>query len=168
MSHDHQAVTVDPEAEEVGAALPADPLSEVLSSSANADIHGRAKRGIKPLMGRQVFLQIFAFAGGIVLARVLALAHFELYVIVSFSMATFLRVCYELCHQYVVVNLREGTRYRISTSVICVQLSGLPPIPVQFDGLMVCGAAFCQNKNKDCVKSLLFTMFLRSNAVETS
>lgn len=82
------SVIVDPQAEEVGAALPSGPLAEVPSSPANVDIHGRAKRGIKLLMGRQVFLQIFTFAGGIVLARVLDPAEFGLYAIATFMVGT--------------------------------------------------------------------------------
>jgi teichuronic acid exporter len=48
------------------------------------DIHAQAKSGIKALMVRQVFLQIFTFGGGVILARVLGPAQFGLFAIVSF------------------------------------------------------------------------------------
>jgi len=53
------------------------------------DVNARAKQGIKLLMGRQVFLQIFTFVGGVVLSRVLDPAEFGLYAIVNFLVGTF-------------------------------------------------------------------------------
>lgn len=53
------------------------------------DIHARAKQGIKLLMGRQVFLQILTFGGGVVLARALKPAEFGLYAIAGFLVGAF-------------------------------------------------------------------------------
>ena len=49
-----------------------------------ADIHKRAKRGIRLLLVRQAFLQIFTFAGGIVLARTLDPADFGIFGVTTF------------------------------------------------------------------------------------
>src|SRR5437879_3062865 len=49
-----------------------------------AEVHAQARRGIQLLMARQVFLQIFNFAGGVVLARTLDPAHFGLFAIAAF------------------------------------------------------------------------------------
>src|SRR5205085_11764105 len=48
------------------------------------NIHAQARRGIKLLLVRQIFLQIFTFAGGVILARVLGPAQFGLFAIASF------------------------------------------------------------------------------------
>ena len=53
------------------------------------DIHAQAKSGIKALMVRQVFLQIFTFGGGVILARVLGPAQFGLFAIASFWVGIF-------------------------------------------------------------------------------
>ena len=52
------------------------------------DIHQKAKRGIKLLLGRQVAAQILTFAGGVVLARILGPSQFGLYVIACFLVNT--------------------------------------------------------------------------------
>jgi len=49
-----------------------------------ADFHARAKRGIKALLIRQVILQIFTFAGSIVITRRLGPANFGLFAIATF------------------------------------------------------------------------------------
>jgi PST family polysaccharide transporter len=54
-----------------------------------SQVHDRAKRGIKLLMGRQVILQLLTFGGGVVLARVLGPTQFGLYAIASFLVNTF-------------------------------------------------------------------------------
>lgn len=54
-----------------------------------SDIHARAKTGIKLLMGRQVFLQVLTFGGGVVLARVLGPAQFGLYAIATVLVSAF-------------------------------------------------------------------------------
>jgi O-antigen/teichoic acid export membrane protein len=51
--------------------------------------HQRARRGIKLLMGRQVFVQILTLAAGIVLARALDPTEFGLYAIASFLVGAF-------------------------------------------------------------------------------
>jgi len=51
------------------------------------DINQKARRGIKLLFGRQILLQIFTFAGGVVLARILTPAQFGLYAIATFLVA---------------------------------------------------------------------------------
>lgn len=53
------------------------------------DFNVRAKQGIKLLIGRQVFLQVLTFGGGVVLARVLSPTHFGLYVIATSLVGTF-------------------------------------------------------------------------------
>ncbi len=52
-------------------------------------VNDQARRGIKFLLMRQLFLQIFTFSGGIVLARVLGPAQFGLFGIVSFLVGMF-------------------------------------------------------------------------------
>lgn len=49
-----------------------------------SNVHHKAKRGIQSLLVRQVFLQVFTFAGGVVLARILDPADFGLFVITTF------------------------------------------------------------------------------------
>jgi O-antigen/teichoic acid export membrane protein len=56
----------------------------VLPQSTAENIHAKARRGIKLLLVRQIFLQIFTFSGGVILARVLAPAQFGLFAIASF------------------------------------------------------------------------------------
>jgi O-antigen/teichoic acid export membrane protein len=53
------------------------------------DIRGRAKRGIKLLLGRQVALQILSFSGGVVLARILEPADLGLYSIATVLVGAF-------------------------------------------------------------------------------
>lgn len=48
----------------------------------------RAKRGVKLMIGRQVFIQIFTFAGGIVLARTLTPEIFGIFGIATFLVTT--------------------------------------------------------------------------------
>ena len=64
------------------------PRSEQAQAQSPPDsdpLHGRARRGIKMLMGRQIVLQAVTFGGGVVLARTLGPAQFGLY-----AMATYL------------------------------------------------------------------------------
>lgn len=49
-----------------------------------ADVHKKAARGIRLLLLRQVFLQLFTFAGGVVLARILSPADFGIFAITHF------------------------------------------------------------------------------------
>jgi O-antigen/teichoic acid export membrane protein len=56
---------------------------------AHGTTHQRARRGVKLLMGRQLFVQIITFATGIVLARALDPAEFGLYAIASFLVGAF-------------------------------------------------------------------------------
>lgn len=49
-----------------------------------SQVHQRARRGIRLLMGRQVVLQIVTFLGGILLARALGPAQFGLYAIATY------------------------------------------------------------------------------------
>jgi len=53
------------------------------------DVHARASKGIKLLLGRQVLLQIVTFAGSVILARVLNPAQFGLFAIAMFLVGTF-------------------------------------------------------------------------------
>src|SRR5437764_736922 len=48
------------------------------------NVHAKARKGIKLLLVRQVFLQIFTLGGNVFLARVLGPAQFGIFVIVSF------------------------------------------------------------------------------------
>jgi PST family polysaccharide transporter len=52
--------------------------------ASTGELHARARRGIKLLLIRQVFVQIVTFAGGVVLARALGPAQFGLFVIATF------------------------------------------------------------------------------------
>ena len=54
-----------------------------------SDYHGRAKRAIGQLMGRQVVMQCITFAGGVVLARTLGPGPFGLYIISLFVVGLF-------------------------------------------------------------------------------
>jgi teichuronic acid exporter len=54
----------------------------------NQELHGKAKKGMKLLMGRQVILQILTFAGGVVLARVLGPSRFGIYAIATFLVSS--------------------------------------------------------------------------------
>ncbi len=51
--------------------------------STNA-VNALARRGIKLLLGRQFFIQIFTFVGGVILARVLNPAEFGVFAVVTF------------------------------------------------------------------------------------
>lgn len=53
------------------------------------NIHSKAARGIKLLMGRQVLVQLLTFVGGIILARKLDPAQFGLYGIATFLVTVF-------------------------------------------------------------------------------
>lgn len=53
------------------------------------EIHGKAKRGIKMLMGRQVLLQVAGLFTGIILARKLSPAEFGLFAIATFLVQLF-------------------------------------------------------------------------------
>ncbi len=53
------------------------------------EIHGKAKRGIKMLMGRQVLLQVTGLFTGIILARKLSPAEFGLFAIATFLVQLF-------------------------------------------------------------------------------
>ena len=53
-----------------------------------AEYNARAKQGIKLMLGRQVFIQVFTFAGGIVLARTLTPEIFGIFGIATFFVAT--------------------------------------------------------------------------------
>jgi O-antigen/teichoic acid export membrane protein len=49
-----------------------------------ADVHKKAAKGIRLLLVRQLFLQLFTFAGGVVLARILSPADFGVFAITHF------------------------------------------------------------------------------------
>src|SRR5690242_18333130 len=53
------------------------------------DIHGKAKRGIKMLMGRQVLLQALGMCSGVILARKLSPEEFGLFAIATFLVQIF-------------------------------------------------------------------------------
>lgn len=58
--------------------------SAATSAQKTREINGKAKRGIKMMMGRQAILQILTFGGGILLARLLTPATFGVYSIITF------------------------------------------------------------------------------------
>jgi len=65
----------------------ADPQSSDQSPGA-AEYNRRAKQGVKLMLGRQVFIQVFTFAGGIVLARTLTPEIFGVFGIATFFIHT--------------------------------------------------------------------------------
>ncbi|CAN0627999.1 Polysaccharide biosynthesis protein [Burkholderia multivorans] len=54
----------------------------------NDEIHARAKSGIRTMISRQIFTQVFTFGAGVVLARHLVPADFGLFAIATFFVTT--------------------------------------------------------------------------------
>lgn len=52
------------------------------------EIHAKAKRALKLMMGRQIAMQVITFVGGVVIARTLGPSEFGLYVISLFVVST--------------------------------------------------------------------------------